>query len=196
MSLDVSNIKLPRKPKYFHGVCITGINFGMPFHAVMHADAETFINLVEATKKKKATEIEMKNFRINLIQEDSFWLDPRWIALRKSRNALNSKITSLKKEIRRQRTELLKQHDILVLVHSRTWDFTIENEGAQRLYTYFYDRPKKGDVFFFVEELPNGNRIYTYTSRKNSLQKNVIVKPTSSVVQSLYPLSLLTGEEQ
>lgn len=195
MTIDIRELKIPKRPKVYNGIDIKGVNFGMAWHSVHWAREEDLSLYVEAYWKKEAL---LKEFN-KTIKHILPYIDRRKTLNNLIEESLEyqrayQQCNDSRKNIRKSKWEAIGD-ELLVVYNDNPWGWPLEQEGLQ--YSVLYQsRPRKGDLLMCIDDKDKyrfkDSRVYNVIQDRIDYTLKVYLPESHSIVDTVLPLSFYT----
>lgn len=194
MTINIKELKIPRRPKVYNGIKIQGVNFGMAWHSVHWASDIDLANYVEAYWKKDAMAKDFEEHtqdifpyidrrrKLNVLQEDTEYKKWQQICADSRKNIRAAKWKAISDEL-------------LVIINDNPWGWPLEKSDID--YSIAWKaRPRKGDLMMCIDDKDkyrgNNSRVYNVIQDRVDYTLRVILPDSHSIVDTVLPLSFYT----
>jgi len=203
MTINIKELKVPRRPRTFHGVEIKGVDFQMPYHSFVYADPETVKSYASSYwRKKEKEDVARKTVgqMLEISNRKLHWAKNREIKAKLLNDPeyqeITKQLSSLRGEIRKSKWEKMSE-ELLVVIHDNPYGWPIEKTSSEQRYPHYKSRPNKGDLLMCIssEEIYTKNKlakIYSVIQNRNDDNIRVVIPEGSSLIDGVLPLNMYT----
>lgn len=195
MTIDIRELKIPKRPKVYNGIDIKGVNFGMAWHSVHWSRQEDLSLYVESYWKKEAL---LKEFA--KVTKHIFPYIDRRKALRdltetnEGYKQAYHQCNESRKNIRKSKWEAIGD-ELLIVYNDNPWGWPLEQENLQYS-TLYQSRPRKGDLLMCIDAKDRyrskDSRVYNVIQDRVDYTLKVFLPESHSIVDTVLPLSFYT----